>query len=194
MEPFTLKWIEIQEKLSGGAPEFPKYTTQLMNLANQNAQGTRPRVVGQMSELIKEFSGTSYSQWVDWYASTHPLGIEDATNRVLDMVDKLRDAFLKIDRTMVKDWISDLVLNKTFVGFRFQDAILLELAARLGKEMRRALPEDESRGIDGFIGGDPVSVKPTTYRTMPALAEGIDVPIVFYEKKKSGIYIDPMQI
>lgn len=34
---------------------FPKYTTQLINWANQNAQGTRPRVVGQMSELFPEF-------------------------------------------------------------------------------------------------------------------------------------------
>ena len=37
--------------------EFPKYTSQLMNWANQNAQGTRPVVVGQMSELFPEFLG-----------------------------------------------------------------------------------------------------------------------------------------
>ena len=32
---------------------FPKYTSQLINWANQNAQGTRPAVVGQMSELSR---------------------------------------------------------------------------------------------------------------------------------------------
>ena len=37
--------------------EFPKYTTQLINLASQNAQATRPAVVGQMTDLIQEFSG-----------------------------------------------------------------------------------------------------------------------------------------
>ena len=26
-------------------PEFPKYTSQLINWANQNAQGTRPKIV-----------------------------------------------------------------------------------------------------------------------------------------------------
>ena len=36
-------------------PEFPKYTTQVMNTANQNSQGTRPRVVGQLSEIIEEY-------------------------------------------------------------------------------------------------------------------------------------------
>jgi hypothetical protein len=51
---FTISNVEILSDVVGEEPEFPKYTTQLMNLANQNAQGTRPRVVGQMSELIKE--------------------------------------------------------------------------------------------------------------------------------------------
>ncbi|GEM_PF-2690725 len=43
---------EIKELLGAKSFDFPKYSTQLMNLANQNAQGTRPAVVGQMSELI----------------------------------------------------------------------------------------------------------------------------------------------
>jgi len=57
MEPFMLRWEAIQEQLTGAIPEFPKYTTQIMNLANQNSHGTRPNVVGQMSALIVQFSG-----------------------------------------------------------------------------------------------------------------------------------------
>lgn len=34
---------------------FPQYTSQLINWANQNAQGTRPKVVGQMSELFPAY-------------------------------------------------------------------------------------------------------------------------------------------
>ena len=37
---------------------FPKYTSQIMNLANQNAQVTRPPVVGQMSELFPEYKNS----------------------------------------------------------------------------------------------------------------------------------------
>ena len=33
---------------------FPKYTSQLINWANQNAQGTRPKVVGQLSDLFPD--------------------------------------------------------------------------------------------------------------------------------------------
>ena len=39
---------------------FPKYTSQLINWANQNAQGTRPRVVGQLSELFPEYDKALY--------------------------------------------------------------------------------------------------------------------------------------
>lgn len=45
---------QIKTLLGAEPVEFPKYATQIINLANQNAQGTRPTVVGQMSELIKK--------------------------------------------------------------------------------------------------------------------------------------------
>jgi hypothetical protein len=54
----TIKLTEEErERLVAGIdPEFPKYTTQIMNTANQNAQGARPLVVGQMSEIIEEYN------------------------------------------------------------------------------------------------------------------------------------------
>ena len=55
MHEFKISNDKILRDVVGKIAEFPKYTTQLINLANQNAGGTRPRVVGQMSELIKEF-------------------------------------------------------------------------------------------------------------------------------------------
>lgn len=57
---------EIQDIVIGEVPDFPKYTTQILNLANQNAQGTRPKVVGQMSDLIQEFDGRAIDEWIDW--------------------------------------------------------------------------------------------------------------------------------
>jgi hypothetical protein len=53
-----------------------------------------------------------------------------------------------------------------------------------------AAAEDESKGIDGFIGNIPVSIKPVTYKTKLGLNEVIDVPIIFYDKKKSEIVIE----
>jgi hypothetical protein len=54
---------EIKTPLDADPEEFPEYATQIINLANQNAQGTRPAVVGQMSELIHEFTGGTLEEW-----------------------------------------------------------------------------------------------------------------------------------
>ena len=39
-------------------------------------------------------------------------------------------------------------------------------------------------------GGKPVSIKPSTYKSKMGLNEKIDVPIIFYDKKKDGIFIE----
>jgi hypothetical protein len=46
---------EREELVADIDPEFPKYTTQIMNTANQNSQGTRPATVGQLNEIIEEY-------------------------------------------------------------------------------------------------------------------------------------------
>ena len=58
-----IKNEELIKELIGEKADFPKYTTQLINIANQNAQGTRSRVVGQLSELIKECPAKNYEGW-----------------------------------------------------------------------------------------------------------------------------------
>ena len=56
MMKYTLKNENIESYNDSDTFRFPKYTSQLINWANQNAQGTRPVVVGQMSELFPEFT------------------------------------------------------------------------------------------------------------------------------------------
>jgi len=73
---------EVKELLGTEKFEFPKYSTQIINLANQNAQGTRPKVVGQMSELIQEFSGQSIEEWEEWYIKRHPDALMKAATKV----------------------------------------------------------------------------------------------------------------
>ena len=58
---------EVQHLLTEKEISFPRYTTQLMNLANSNSQGTAPKIVGQMSDLIQEFEGKTFEEWAIWY-------------------------------------------------------------------------------------------------------------------------------
>lgn len=187
---FKIKNDEIKEIIKGDIVEFPKYSTQLMNLANQNAQGTRPRVVGQLSDLIQEFKGNNIKEWEEWYLIKKPTAINDAVDRIYPMIENLKEVIVKIDREMVDKWVKDLVITKTFLGLKFQEAILAKIAKEKKTTYRLSTPEEEAKNIDGKIGDTPVSIKPITYKTKMSLNENIDVPIIFYDKKRDGITIE----
>ncbi|MFA5644475.1 MAG: MjaI family restriction endonuclease [Patescibacteria group bacterium] len=190
MKTIKIKTNEIKELSNVENIEFPKYTTQIMNLANQNAQGTVPRVVGQMSDLIQEFSGKTIGEWEVWYKNKHPEAIQVASDKVLDMVEKLKGAIQQIDKELIQKWVEDLVVIKTFIGLKFQSAILKKVADIKGCSFRLATPIEESKGIDGFVGDKPVSIKPITYKYQNALNEKIECDFIFYDKKKDGINIE----
>lgn len=187
---FKIRNEDLFSDLIGSTPDFPKYTTQIINLANQNAQGTRPNVVGQLSDLIQEFPGTTFEEWRTWYTSKHPNAIDDATARVVEMTEKLRSAFEHIDEAMVREWVTDLVLSKTFVGLRFQESVLRRVADTKGTTYRLATPEEESKGIDGYVGDVAVSIKPDTYKSKSMLSESISANMIYYKKLKDGIRVD----
>lgn len=190
MKKFKISNDEVAELSNAPQYEFPKYVTQVINLVNSNAGGTRPKVVGQMSDLVKEFDGRSIDDWIEWYTKRYPNAINEATEKIWNMYETMRTAFNAITKEMVENWVKDLVYGKTFCGLKFQTAIISAIAAQMGKDWREACPEEEKKEIDGFIGGKPLQIKPATYKLEARLSETIDVPIVYYEKKKDGISVE----
>lgn len=190
----TIKNEELLELNESSTPQFPKYTSQLINLANQNAQGTRPKVVGQLSELFQEYQKNtddiSIDTWKKWYLSKYPKAIEDATNRIYEQIQNLKNAITLIDRNMIQKWVEDLIITKTYNGLYIQKAILSKIAKIKQKDFRLAKTEEEAIGIDGYIDNVPYSIKPDTYKTMSRLSESIEVKIIYYTKTKSGIEIE----
>jgi len=189
MKKLKIKNEEVSRLLDAEVVSFPKYATQLINLANQNAQGTRPEVVGQMSELIKQFKSKKLEEWETWYLSKYPQAIGKAKTRILQMIEKFKEVITLIDAQMVEAWVKDLVIVKTFVGLKFQEAIIKRVAEHTGKTYNISDPEDEAKGIDGYIGEVAISVKPKTYESKQMLPETIGVRIIYYEKVKDGINI-----
>lgn len=169
-------------------PDFPKYTTQIMNTANQNSQGTRPATVGQLNEIIEvykeEYPNGDFEDWKRFYFEEYDgeESIEEATDKVFEMVVKMREAAEEIDREMVNRWVKDLVLYKTYNGLgRTEEAVLKKLSEEYGVPYELGTAEDESKGVDGYLGDQPVSVKPITYKQKSRLQEDIQAPIVYYE-------------
>lgn len=193
---YTLKNKNIAAYNNTKGYDFPKYTSQLINLANQNAQGTRPAVIGQLSDLFPEFMNSSGEEinlenWSKWYMQKYPDAQEKAADKIFEQVKNLQNAIAKIDRNLIMNWVDDLVINKTFNGLYVQRAILASLAEIKGVDYRLASPEEESAGIDGYIGDEAYSVKPDTYRAaMQRLPESINVKKIYYTKTKTGLKIE----
>ena len=191
---FTIKKEELVALNGSKTPDFPKYTSQLVNWANQNAQGTRPKVVGQLSDLFPEYENAcddvSINSWHEWYFEKYPDAVENATNKIFAQVENLKEAIKLVDKELVRKWVEDLVITKTYNGLYVQKAILSKISEKLGAPYRLATPEEESQGIDGYVGETPYSVKPDTYKTMGRLSEVINVKMVYYTKKKSGLSVE----
>lgn len=191
---FKINNEELQELNGISSPEFPKYTSQLINWANQNAQGTRPKVVGQLSELFPEYQNCenkiTIDTWQNWYLRHYPNAIENATDKIYTQMQNLKEAIKLIDKKMIQNWVEDLVISKTFNGLYVQKAILSKIAEIKGTSYRLARPDEESVGIDGYVGNIAYSIKPDTYKTMGRLSETINEKMIYYTKTKTGLKID----
>lgn len=181
---------EIKKYLDIETSEFPKYVGPLINLANQYAQGTRPKIVGQMTELIQQFTGKELLDWEKWYFQQKPEAIKTATKMILEKLNDFRNVLNKIDQTLVEQWVKDLVIVKTFIGLRFQEVILKKGANIKKVDYRLSNPEEEAKGIDGYIGDIPISIKPHTYESKKSLPENILSKIIYYRKVDGGIEVD----
>lgn len=194
MTNFNINTEKLKKLNKTNTFSFPKYTTQIINIANQNAGATKPGKIGQLSELfpayLAETPETSVDTWYSWYLNEHPDAIDNAADKIMEHIELLKNAMSKIDRNMVRNWTEDLIINKTYDGCCVQVAILTEIAERMGAVYVPSTPEDEAKGIDGWINGIPYSVKPDTYKSKNMLPEVIDVHMVYYTKKKNGITVE----
>ncbi len=102
----------------------------------------------------------------------------------------MREAIKLIDKEMVRRWVEDLIIAKTYNGLYVQQAILASLADKKKEFYRLATPAEEAKGIDGYVGSVAYSIKPDTYKTMGRLSETIDVKMIYYIKQKAGLKIE----
>ena len=169
------------------------YIGSVINLANSFSQATRPKNVGQMSDLIQEYrkvnSNCSRDGWEEFYdtqVGLHNIGI--ATEKTWDYVLRIKENLNSLTKDDVYEWVKDLIIDKTFSGLQVQLDIL-EIVSETG-QFRLATPEEESKGINGVVDGKYVSIKPHTYKkTIEAGKETIEYDIIYYKNTKKGLVV-----
>ena len=169
----------------GDDSPYKTYERVLINPAAAHSRAIRPEHIGKLTELFRQCPVNDYKGWCEWYLERHPTAIEDATDRIVCMLQRFRNVISEMDPSTVRRWVTELILEKTYVGLHTERAILNEAANTLQRTYRASSAEDESRGIDGYIGNQPVSVKPTSYKD-PSRRDRIEAPIIWYEANKNG--------
>lgn len=185
-----LSSAEVRELLDAPPPKLPTYVSPILNLANRFASGTRPKVVGQMSELIQEFDGRSLDDWANWYQKRHPDAVAEAVRFIRNKLTEFKRVIDNITDDMIELWVKDLVLVKTFIGLKFQEAILKKVAEATGLNYELATSEQESQGIDGVVGNQEVSIKPASWKDQVIQRETLQGVLVYYHKTDDGLEIE----
>lgn len=169
------------------------YIGSVINLGNSFSQATRPKNVGQLSELIQIFRDSDCNHTVDGWEQFYDekIGkckIKEASSKIWDYVQRIKTNLECLTEDDVYDWTKDLIINKTFSGLQLQLDILEMVCDN--NDYRLANSEEESKGIDGFVNGEPVSIKPHTYKkTIQSGKETIPYRIIYYKQTKNGLVI-----
>lgn len=191
-EPIIIKRKDREDLLNIKSKDFDKYVPQLINLANQISQATRPNNIGNISEMFKEFKRKNKNgkldDWEKYYRSKQKDSIEVATKKISNYINKLSESLNSINETVVKDWVEDLIFEKTYSGLNIQEIIIKKIAQMNNATYRLSNRKEEAKGIDGYINEKPVSIKPTSY-DIKYLQEDIDVKIIRYKKKNNKLII-----
>ena len=167
-----------------------KYIGSVINLANSFSQATRPKHVGQMSELIQQFrdqcDNHEVDDWEKFYNGDDKIDV--ASDKIWECILDMKENLNELTKDDVRAWTKDLIINKTHSGLQIQLNVL-KLCSD-GHSYRLADVEEESKGIDGFIGEEPVSIKPNTYKkTINSGKETIPYRTIYYTNGPKGVKI-----
>ena len=184
-----IKREELRGKQMGEIFDFPEFTVELIQLANHKAKGTRRKVIGNTAEMIERFNGKSYEEWQDWYEVERPRAIDQATDKIFETVKKMALALEKVDRDMVRKWVLESVLKKTYAASRIQEVVLKKLSS-IRKEPCRLPDEAEQEAeIDGFIGDQAFRIRPVSHYFKPPALPPADCETVYFEKVRDGLKV-----
>ena len=177
--------------------DFPKYTTQIMNVFNGGAGScTGPKVVGPLKDIFQKFldSGQepNLENWKKFYEKDHIDKYDIAFQKIKESQSKYINAIKLINDEMLKEYQKDLIIKKTFLGLSVEYFILNYLSEKYELEYRFATSKEESQNIDGYIDGNPIQIKPESHKSNIQVKNiNINVPIIYYviEKNKKNIRV-----
>ena len=174
----------------GAANEFPDLTSDLISLANHLSKATTRKKLGNPTLVIEEFGGKTFEDWERFYEQKCPGALDAAGREIYKAIEKLRNALGLVDKELVRHWVEEAVLKRTYAAWRIQETILRNIAKLQDKPFRQADEQESETGIDGFIDERPFSVRPVSYYFKgPPEEQDAQVNVVYFEKAKRGLKV-----
>ena len=175
------------------------YHSSFLNTVNKDAHSSRPETVGSLAtdlfpKYIEQATEPSPADWKRHYKNGHFEQYENGLKKFKEQFEKEKKAINDITDEDLTNWYDDLLFNKTFSGLYVEDAILKDIASKKKKSYQKSSSSEESKGIDGYIGDIPYSVKAESYKDSAAKnTETINAKMVYYRytedenKKNTGV-------
>lgn len=174
----------------GAANEFPDLTSALIGLANHLSKATTRKKLGNPTSVIEEFGGKTFEDWERFYEQKRPGALDTAGREIYNAIEMLRNALELVDKELVRHWVEEAVLKRTYATWRIQETILRNIAKLQGKPFRQPDDHESEAGIDGFIDERPFSVRPVShYFKGPPEEQDAPVDVVYFEKAKRGLKV-----
>lgn len=174
----------------GAAHEFPDLTSDLINLANHLSKATTRKKLGNPALVIEEFEGKAFEDWERFYEQKRPGALDTASREIYGAIERLRASLALVDEELVRHWVEEAVLKRTYAAWRIQETILKHIAKLQGKPFRQADDRESEAGIDGFIDERPFSVRPVShYFKGPPDEQDARANVVYFEKVKTGLKV-----
>ena len=165
--------LENENTLQSQKAEFKIYEKLIINSINQTAGGTKPRVVGQMSDLVPKFRdyciknniSITSKNWKKWYLDRYLSNFENSLSKLKDMLEKFKKAINEINDKTLEKWLNNFLFIENIGGLLIQDIIMNYIKTEYPKySIRAAIPSEESKNIDIIINNKAYQVKPLSIK------------------------------
>jgi hypothetical protein len=171
----------------------------VMDFIDYRVNAYRKKTVGSVNELFHSMHPTSLSEWESMYFAKYGEMYEDALENhfykyVLIAYETPVGHLTAKQKRSLRKFMEEraylLMIKKTYYSYVVQDAIFLHLAEKNDMVYEISWDDTDSKGIDGFLNSQPLSVKPLNFIHSKDYGRHTIVPIIFYTNLYEGVLLD----
>jgi hypothetical protein len=140
-----------------------------LNSLVKRSQANHKKNIGDQVSLrtqyLKEHPDGNEQGFIEWQELNNNKfdGIAAGAQKMMQVRDKMVAELMGITPEKCGNYLLNLI-GKTLPGIAIQERIGKEIAKSLGLRRRKSKPEEDSRGIDLWIGQESYSIKPSSYQ------------------------------